>query len=128
MSTLTTQTSHSERLRPGHGACRSELQRELERLTRAPDDSVVALARLRVFERVLADLGRYGLDVAIRRAEAAYRRVPLVPKRLCARHPAARARGEAFEQVFEAAGVDAVQIELLRRIRPRFVDEPQAAS
>lgn len=88
----------------------------------------LARARASVYARVLNDIERYGLELAIARAAAAYRLVPVVPPRLLGRHPAARGRGEAFERVFAAAGVDRIDVERLRRLRPRYVDDPQAAS
>lgn len=116
-------------VRAGLDAWRGEVLRDLAK--RGPDtgvDRAVARSRVKVFERVRTDIDRIGLEGALTRAAASYRQVPVVPMRLRGRHPAARARGEAFERVFEAAGVDPEQVERLRRLRPRFVDEPQAAS
>ena len=114
-------------VRAGLDACRVEVLHDLADPSLDADPRAVR-ARARVYERVRTDLDRYGLAGALARAAASYRLVPVVPARLYGRHPAARARGEAFERVFEAAGVDPRQVERLRRIRPRFVDDPQAAS
>lgn len=128
MRTTLTPRRPSATVRAGLDACRVEVLRDLARLDDHDVDPRAARAKARVYERVRTDLDRFGLEVAIARAAAAYRMVPVVPRRLLGRHPAARARGEAFERVFDAAGVDPSQIERLRRVRPRFVDDPQAAS
>ena len=94
----------------------------------AREDARAVKARIQVYERAYDDLRRLGVHETIRRAAVAYRKVPIVPKRLLGRHPAARGRGEALEQVLLAAGVDAPQLESIRRVRPRYVDDPQAAS
>lgn len=118
----------AERVRAGLDACRVEVLRDMARDPLGTHDPRAARARARVYERVRTDLDRFGLEIAVQRAAAAYRHVPLVPPRLLGRHPAARGRGEAFEKVFDAAGVDPRQVERIRRVRPRFVDDPQAAS
>jgi hypothetical protein len=129
MRTTLTPRRPTATVRAGLDAYRVEVLRDLAQMSDADGgDPRAARARARVFERVRSDLDRLGLAVALARAAAAYRNVPVVPPRLYGRHPAARARGEAFERVFEAAGVDPRQVERLRRVRPRFVDDPQAAS
>ena len=128
MRTTLTPRRPSATVRAGLDACRVEVLRDLAHLDDHDVNPIAARAKARVYERVRTDLDRFGLDAAIARAAACYRLVPVVPRRLLGRHPAARARGEAFERVFEAAGVDPRQIERLRRVRPRFVDDPQAAS
>jgi len=94
-----------------------------------PSDDVRAMqARADVYEHVRTDLDRLGVSRTIARVVQAYKQVPIVPRRLLGRHPAARGRGEALERVLRAAGIRESQIEQLRRLRPRFVDDPQAAS
>lgn len=118
----------AERVRAGLDACRVEVLRDIAQDPSGAHDPRAARARARVYERVRTDLDRFGLEAAVERAAAAYRHVPLVPPRLLGRHPAARGRGEAFERVFDAAGIEPSEVERLRRVRPRFVDDPQAAS
>jgi len=128
MRTKLTPRRPAERVRAGLDACRVEVLRDMARSPSEVHDPRAARARARVYERVRTDLDRFGLEIALARAAAAYRHVPVVPPRLLGRHPAARGRGEAFERVFDAAGVDPRQVERIRRVRPRFVDDPQAAS
>jgi hypothetical protein len=129
MRTTLTPRRPTATVRAGLDAYRVEVLRDLAHMSDdLGSDPRAARARARVYERVRTDLDRFGLAVALARAAASYRHVPVVPPRLYGRHPAARARGEAFERVFEAAGVDPLQVERLRRVRPRFVDDPQAAS
>ncbi len=129
MRTTLTPRRPTATVRAGLDAFRVEVLRDLARMSDdVGGDPRAARARARVYERVRTDLDRFGLAVALAHAADAYRHVPVVPPRLYGRHPAARARGEAFERVFEAAGVDPLQVERLRRVRPRFVDDPQAAS
>lgn len=128
MRTNLTPRRPTERVRAGLDACRVEVLRDMARGPSEQHDARAARARARVYERVRIDLDRFGLEIALARAAAAYRHVPVVPPRLLGRHPAARGRGEAFERVFDAAGVDPRQVERIRRVRPRFVDDPQAAS
>jgi hypothetical protein len=118
----------TDSVRVGLDACRVEVLRDLAVAAIDPVEHRAARSRARVYERVRTDIERYGLEAALARAAAAYRMVPVVPPRLLGRHPAARGRGEAFERVFEAAGVDPVLVERMRRLRPRYVDDPQAAS
>lgn len=128
MRTNLTPRRPAERVRAGLDACRVEVLRDMARSPSEQHDPRAARARARVYERVRTDLDRFGLEIALARAAASYRHVPVVPPRLLGRHPAARGRGEAFERVFDAAGVDPGQVERIRRVRPRFVDDPQAAS
>lgn len=126
---LTNLTPHrpSATVRAGLDAWRLQMRADLEQPDHE-DDPRAVYARARVFDRVRTDLDHFGLRYALRRAAVAYQLVPVVPPRLLGRHPAARARGEAFERVFDAAGVDPSEVERMRRIRPRFVDDPQSAS
>lgn len=127
MQTTLTPRRPSATVRAGLDACRVEVLRDLADLAADADPRAVR-ARARVYERVRTDLERFGLAAALARAAASYKLVPIVPPRLIGRHPAARARAQAFERVFEAAGVDPWEIEYMRRVRPRFVDDPPAAS
>jgi hypothetical protein len=115
-------------VRAGLDACRVEVLRDLAEAPVDDAEQRAARARARVYERVRTDIERLGLEAALARAAAAYRRVPQVPRRLARRHPEALGRGEAFERVFAAAGVEPRQVERLARVRPRYVDDPQAAS
>ncbi len=78
--------------------------------------------------RYARDAARYGAPQATARALRAYRHVPVVPARLADRHPAAHHRGVALERLLRDVGIDAARLDAERRIRPRFVDDPQAAS
>lgn len=127
MQTTLTPRLPSATVRAGLDACRVEVLRDLAELDTDADPRAVR-ARARVFERVRIDLERFGLATALARAATCYQLVPVVPARLIGRHPAARARAQALERVFEAAGVDPQEIERMRRVRPRFVDDPPAAS
>lgn len=127
MQTTLTPRRPSATVRAGLAAFRDEVLDDLAHLDQ-DTDSRAAHSRARVYERIHTDVELYGLAGALERAAACYQLVPLVPPRLYGRHPAARARGEAFERVFEAAGVDEKDVERMRRLRPRFVDDPPAAS
>lgn len=127
MHTTLTPQRPSATVRAGLDAFRDAVLHDLAHLEHDADPRA-ARSRARVFERISTDLEQYGLAGALERAAVCYQLVPLVPPRLYGRHPAARARGEAFEQVFEAAGVDEMDVDRLRRMRPRFVDDPPAAS
>ncbi|MDR9392023.1 MAG: hypothetical protein RI554_08360 [Trueperaceae bacterium] len=95
---------------------------------RAPADASAVRASDEVRTRYARDAARYGAPIATARALRAYRRVPVVPERLADRHPAAHHRGLALAQLLREVGVDAARLEAIRRVRPRFVDDPQAAS